>query len=209
MATGIAIGLMACSREPSSPGDTLLYQPALYQPQSAQAVVGNPEGNISIVEFFDYHCVACNAAYPALQSLLQMNPDVRVVYREIPILGEVSVFAARAAVASMQQDKYVVMHDALMNVGPALTDRSVLLIAAHLHVDISQLMQGMNSVFVSNLLSQNMQYQQILGISGTPSYVIAITPWRGTQLTVHKAVLVQGAMTVADFERVIDQLGVE
>ena len=77
-------------------------------------VLGNPEGDVTVVEFFDYNCPYCRRVKPHIEALLEEDPNVRLVYREWPILGDGSVFAARAALASREQGKYEEFHWALM-----------------------------------------------------------------------------------------------
>ena len=77
-------------------------------------VLGNVDGDVTIVEFFDYNCPYCKRVKPEIQALMAADPDIRLVYRELPILGEGSVFAARAALAARNQGKYEEFHWAMM-----------------------------------------------------------------------------------------------
>lgn len=193
--------LFACHRE--APPLSLLQQPALYEPSSSQQVLGDPRGEVTIVEFFDYHCEACAIGYPALLQYLTLSSSVRVVLREIPLLGDVSLFAARAAVAAIPQGKYRVFHDALMNVGSALDEQSVLTIAAHQGLDMDRLEKEMNSAYVTDVLSQNVVYARALHIEGTPVYLIASTPRTSGRVKVGRVVEVFGAMSVAQLEQAV------
>ena len=92
-------------------------------------VLGNPDGDVTVVEFFDYNCPYCKQAAPEVDALLQADKNVRLVLREWPILSEGSAFAARAALASRAQGKYAEFHEALMTMRGKLEAETVLRIA--------------------------------------------------------------------------------
>ena len=92
-------------------------------------ILGNPDGDVTIVEFFDYNCPYCKRAMPEVNALMAEDTSVRLVLREWPILSEGSAFAARAALASRQQGKYAEMHDALMRMRGKVEAEAVLRIA--------------------------------------------------------------------------------
>ena len=135
-------------------------------------IVGNPDGTLSMVEFFDYNCSFCKKAMPIMQALIEENPDLRVVYREWPILGDGSVFAARAALASRAQGKYEEFHWAMMGQKGQATEASVLKIARDIGLDIAKLREDMNSPEVNEHISTSMRIAATLNINGTPSFVI-------------------------------------
>lgn len=135
-------------------------------------VLGNPDGDVTVVEFFDYNCPYCKRAMPEVQALLDEDPNVRLVYREWPILGEGSVFASRAALASRTQGKYEEFHWALMGSKGRLQEASVLRIAREIGLDIDQLKTDMQSSDVDEHIASSMQLAQSLGFSGTPSFVV-------------------------------------
>jgi len=135
-------------------------------------VLGNPDGDVTVVEFFDYNCPYCRRAKPAIQDLLAFDPNVRLVYREWPILGDGSVFAAKAALASRNQGKYEEFHWAMMGMTGRAEEASVLRIAKEIGLDIEQLQADMESAEIEEHIQTSMRLTQSLGFSGTPSFVI-------------------------------------
>ncbi len=91
----------------------------------ATPVAGNPQGDVAVVEFFDYRCPYCKQVEPSLESMLKQDPKLRLVYKEFPILGPVSVTAARAALAAQAQGKYDAFHAAMMEARGNITDDTV------------------------------------------------------------------------------------
>jgi len=135
-------------------------------------VLGNPDGDVTIVEFFDYNCPYCRRAKPYIEALLEQDPNVRLVYREWPILGEGSVFAARAALASREQGLYEEFHWAMMGMQGRAEEASVLRIAADIGLDIDQLKADMNAAEITEHIDTSNRLSQSLGFTGTPSFVI-------------------------------------
>jgi len=135
-------------------------------------VLGNPDGDVTVVEFFDYNCPFCKRAMPEVQALLDADPNVKVVYREWPVLGEGSVYAARAALAAREQGKYEEFHWALMGAKGRLEEARVLKIAADTGLDLDRLKADMNAPAVEEHIAASMQLAQALGFNGTPSFVI-------------------------------------
>jgi len=137
-------------------------------------VSGNAEGDVTVVEFFDYRCGYCKRALPAMTALLEEDPNVRVVWKEFPILGPVSDFAARAAMAADRQGKYYRFHLALMQ-EPELTEGKVLEIAGEVGIDTERLRRGMEDPTIRAYLDETRALAQEIGISGTPAFVIGGT----------------------------------
>lgn len=135
-------------------------------------VLGNPDGDVTIVEFFDYNCPYCKRAMPEVQALLAADPNIRLVYREWPILGEGSVFAAKAALAARKQGKYPAFHWAMMEFKGPVVEASVLRIARDIGLDIEQLRRDMDAPEISAHIDVSMNLSQALGFNGTPSFVI-------------------------------------
>ena len=135
-------------------------------------VLGNPDGDVTVTEFFDYNCPYCKRAMVEVQGLLDADTNVRLVYREWPILGEGSVFAARAALAARAQGKYEEFHWALMGAKGRLVEATVLGIAKVIGLDIERLKADMQSPEVEQHIADSMQLAQALGFNGTPSFVI-------------------------------------
>ncbi|MGB3556769.1 MAG: DsbA family protein [Jannaschia sp.] len=135
-------------------------------------VLGNPDGDVTVVEFFDYNCPYCRRAGEEVAGLLEADGDVRVVYREWPILGEESVFAARAALAAREQDAYGAFHEALMGARGRVDEAVVMGIAADLGLDAERLRADMEAPEVQAHIDTSMELAQSLGFTGTPSFVI-------------------------------------
>lgn len=135
-------------------------------------ILGNPDGDVTIVEFFDYNCPYCKRAMPEVNALMAEDTNVRLVLREWPILSEGSAFAARAALASRQQDKYAEMHDALMTMRGKVEAEAVLRIAGEVGLDVEKLKIDMQSPEVEEHIATSMRLAEALGFNGTPSFVV-------------------------------------
>lgn len=135
-------------------------------------VLGNPEGDVTVVEFFDYNCPYCRRAAPEVDALIAKDRNIRLVYREWPILGEGSVFAARAALASRKQGKYAEFHAAMMGLQGRAEEESVLRVAAEIGLDIDRLRQDMTAPTIEEHIATSMRLTRGLGFQGTPSFVI-------------------------------------
>ena len=142
-------------------------------------VLGNPEGDVTVVEFFDYNCPYCRRAMPELTGLLEGDENVRVVMREWPILGEGSVFAARAALAAREQGMYQEMHEALMALQQPADEVSVLRVAEALGLNLDQLQADMENPEIEEHITASMRLAETLGFSGTPSFVVGDQPIGG------------------------------
>jgi protein-disulfide isomerase len=152
--------------------DVLTSQRMLLEQDPNAPVLGNPEGDVTVVEFFDYNCPYCRRAMDEVQGLLDADSNVRLVYREWPILGEGSVFAAKAALAAREQGKYEEFHWALMGMNGRAEEQSVLRIAEEIGIDINQLRRDMEAPEILEHIETSMSLTQSLGFSGTPSFVI-------------------------------------
>src|SRR5438874_7185901 len=107
----------------------------------ATPVGGNPQGDVTIVEFFDYRCPYCKQVLPALQALLKEDRKLRFVYKELPVLGPQSVIAAHAALAAQRQGKYEAFHTAMMATKGQITEETVYKVAGSVGIDIDRLKQ--------------------------------------------------------------------
>lgn len=134
-------------------------------------VLGNPDGDVTLVEFFDYNCPYCKRVKPEIEALLEADPNVRLVYREWPILSEGSVFAARAALASRKQGKYEAFHWALMGFRGRIEKASALEIAADIGLNLEQLQVDMQAPEIDTHIQLSMDLAEALNITGTPSFV--------------------------------------
>jgi protein-disulfide isomerase len=135
-------------------------------------VAGNTQGDVTIVEFFDYRCAYCKKAHPGMAGLLADEPGVRFVHKQLPVLGPDSVFAARAALASQAQGRYLAFHDAMMAASGALTNEAVFAIADQIGLDRVRLARDMVAPEVEAALARNAALAKALGINGTPSFVV-------------------------------------
>jgi protein-disulfide isomerase len=137
-------------------------------------VGGNPDGDVTIVEFFDYNCPYCKQEAPAIAELLESDGEIRFVYKEWPILSPESEVAARAALAAWQQDEaaYVRFHDAMMAHRGKLDRDTVMAIAASEGLNIERLAEDMESGPVEAELEHVRNLANQIGINGTPAYVI-------------------------------------
>jgi protein-disulfide isomerase len=134
-------------------------------------VLGNPKGDVTVVEFFDYNCGYCRRVFDDVHALMESDTNVRLVMREWPILGEESVFAARASLASRNQGKYTDFHNALMSNTGRANEASVMRIAAELDMDIEQLKRDMDAPEVVAHIQTSMQLTRALNLNGTPAFI--------------------------------------
>lgn len=152
--------------------DVLTNQRNLLELDPNAPVLGNLDGDVTVVEFFDYNCPYCRRAMDVVQGLLDDDPDVRLVYREWPILGEGSVFAAKAALAAREQGKYEAFHWALMSMNGRAEEASVMRVAAEVGLDVERLRRDMEAPEIQEHLVTSMNLAQSLGFNGTPSFVV-------------------------------------
>ena len=134
--------------------------------------LGNPDGDVTVIEFFDYNCPYCRKAGQTVQELLASDANVRVIYREWPILGEDSVFASRAALAARAQGKYEEFHWALMNGEGRASEASILKLARDLGLDVEKLQADMTSPAVEAHIAQSSALARTLGFTGTPAFIV-------------------------------------
>lgn len=142
-------------------------------------VGANPNGDATLVEFFDYNCPYCRRATPMLDSLEREDKGLRLVFKEYPILGPGSVFAARAALASQKQGKYLVFHKAMMAYHGRITETSSLEVAAAVGIDVERLKKDMQDPVIDEAIRRNLELAQMLRIAGTPSFVVGKEIVRG------------------------------
>ena len=160
-----------------------------------QVTLGNPDGDVTLVEFFDYSCGYCKRALPDLLALLKDDPKLKIVLKEFPILGPGSLDAARVAVAVRMQDpggqKYIAFHQELLgNPGPASREKAFAA-ARDQGLDMARLEQDFASDEVNATLKEDIQLASAVGITGTPGYVIGKD-------------VIPGAVGIAALKRQID-----
>ena len=140
----------------------------------AAPVAGNPKGDVTVVEFFDYNCGYCKRVWPMIGALLQADKEVRVVFKEFAILGPGSLAAAKAALAADRQGKYLEFHTELMR-ARGINDRAIDAIAKKLGLDVKKLRADMERPEIEAALQKNYRLAEDLGINGTPAFVIGDT----------------------------------
>ena len=145
-------------------------------------VGGNPEGDITLVEFMDYRCGYCRRAVDEVNGLLEEDGNIRFIVKEFPILGEDSVLASRFAIATQQvagDEAYKSVHDALMAYNGTMNDTGFTRLADSLGLDANAIVAAMDSDAVSEVIAANHALGQRLQISGTPSFVMGEQMLRG------------------------------
>ncbi len=137
---------------------------------------GNKLGKRVFVEFFDYNCPHCQKMHGTVQTLMQQNPEVRFVFKELPIFGEQSVKLAEMALAANVQGKYLPFHEAMMASNQRLNETTGLTIAKKVGLDMNRLKKDMDDPKIQKELKENQKLAQALGLQGTPAYVVSQYP---------------------------------
>ncbi len=160
------------SRQKAKVNVTTYHEELVNDPDAP--VAGNPKGNVTVVEFFDYRCGYCKRVFPAIQALLESDSNIRYVFKEFPILGPDSVFASRAALAlwRMDKSKYHDFHAAMMLNKGALSESKVLTLASKLGIDAKALRSAAEAPEIDKILARNFKLAEALNINGTPAFVI-------------------------------------
>ncbi|MGH1330533.1 MAG: DsbA family protein [Paracoccaceae bacterium] len=143
---------------------------------------GNPDGDITIVEFMDYNCGYCKKAHPEVSALLEADKNIRFIVKEFPILGETSVLGARFAIATRAvagDAAYAQVHDTLMTLRGGISDKALDRVAKDLDLDANAIRKEMNSDATNAILQANSELAQRLAITGTPTFVMGENLVRG------------------------------
>jgi protein-disulfide isomerase len=140
--------------------------------QPAASVAGNPDGDITVVEFFDYNCGYCKRGLADVVKLVESDPKVRVVFKELPILSKGSEQAAHVALAAKKQGKYWEVHKAMLGAKGHLDEASALRIAEKLGLDMDKLKADMASPEVKTEIAQSEALAKKMGVNGTPHFLI-------------------------------------
>ena len=135
-------------------------------------VAGNPNGKVTMVEFFDYNCGWCKKGFSEVLSIIETDKDLRFVLKEFPIFGEDSEYAARAAIAAIKQGKYWDLHMAMFKHEGKIAKDSVDEIAATLGLNMDQLKKDMDDPATAEILVRNRNLAESLAINGTPAFII-------------------------------------
>ncbi len=145
-------------------------------------VGGNPDGDVTIVEFLDYRCSFCKRAFPEVEELIASDGNIRFIVKEFPILGEDSVLGSRYAIAAKMvegDEAYKDIHDMLMLLGGALTEGSIARISKDLELDHDAITARMNDDDVSAIIASNQALGRTLQIQGTPTFIMGDNFVRG------------------------------
>lgn len=172
-------------------GDTLLY-------------AGNPQGSVTLVEFFDYQCIHCKKMEPVIEELVSKNPELRVVFKEFPIFGESSVFATKAAMAAAKQGKYLPMQSALLKTKEHLTNKIVLDAAKTLGLNMEEFQKDIDSQVSTEMVSANRKLAESIHLLGTPALIVAATP-KGQLDKNIEPTFIPGGSSVANLQAIINQ----
>ncbi len=154
---------------------TIDTPPELYYP-TVNTVAGNPTGKITVVEFFDYRCVYCRKMPAILTALMKANPDIRMVYRDYPVLGLPSLVAATSALSAQQQGKYMQLHNDLFSSSQPLDINNIKQIAARHGVNTEEMEKDNLSYLTQQQIRENARLALALGVDGIPTLFVAPTP---------------------------------
>lgn len=138
-------------------------------------VGGNPEGDVNLVEFIDYRCGYCRRSYPVIQDLINLDPNIRLVIKEFPILGEQSVISSKLAIAVLQlagPEKYEIVHSHLIGLQEPVSAGVISEMAELAELDVQTLNMKMDDPSVVNVLENNYQLAQALDINATPTFIL-------------------------------------
>ncbi len=145
--------------------------PALFRNPN-DPVAGNPNGDVTVVEFYDVRCPYCRRMVPVVNELIRRDPGVRVVFKDFPILGPASTLGARALLASHKQGGYHKMYQILMTGGPAIDEGTLRAAATRAGLDAERLMRDMTAPDIMGRINDNLALGRKLDLQGTPAYVI-------------------------------------
>jgi protein-disulfide isomerase len=189
-AGALLAGSIGSARAVTDNDDVLTEAAVLRDP--AAPMMGNRDGDITIVEWSDYQCPYCRRVEPELRQIVQDDGKVRLVLKDWPILGPVSVTAARMALAAKLQDKYDAAHEAMMGVNSKLTEPRINELLAGAGVDMDRLKRDLagRAGDIDAILKRNNDQAEAFGFRGTPSFIVG-------------KFRVPGALTMAEFEQVI------
>lgn len=175
-------GAAACGIAAALPARAAVSDPGRPNPMPAELrkalerdptapVLGNPDGDITLSVFFDYNCPHCRKMAGPIQALISSDPKLRVVYREWPVFGEGSDFAARASLASLETGKYWQFHTALLAMNGRAEEASVMRTARRIGLDEAALRRGMEAEPVIRHIGLSFQLAEHMGLMGTPTFI--------------------------------------
>lgn len=168
------------------------------------AVAGNKDGDVTLVEFFDYQCIHCKKMEPVVDSLIAKNKDLRVVYKEFPIFGKESELASKVAMAAAMQGKYTKIQHALLKADGRLNEKMIMDIAKEAGLDLAKLKADMESKKVMDTLKENRELAEKIRIMGTPAFVVLSTP-KGKLKPGAEAAFIPGAASESSLQELINK----
>jgi protein-disulfide isomerase len=175
LGAGVAmLGIEAAPGPARAQADDNVLTEALVLRDPEIPVAGNADGDISIVEYFDYQCPYCRKLEPELRQVVQDDGKVRLIWKDWPILGPISVVASRMALAARYQDKYVQAHEALIGVNSKLTEPRIRELLAAAGIDVDRLARDLagNAKAIDAVLARNNDQATAFGFKGTPAFIV-------------------------------------
>ena len=166
------------------------------------SVAGNPKGNVTLIEFFDYQCIHCKKMAPVISELIKKDSNLRVVYKEFPIFGGSSEYASKAVLAAAMQGKYLPLHEALLALDKRLDPKLIMSTAKSLGLDTTKLEKDMASKLVADELAASRALAEKLHLMGTPAFIVAATPGGKFSVTPEPA-FIPGGASVEDLQALI------
>ncbi|WP_229183523.1 DsbA family protein [Bradyrhizobium oropedii] len=187
---GAGIALLATGAARAEDDNVLTEEQVLRDPDIP--VIGNPKGDITIVEWFDYNCPYCRKLAPELRQVVQDDGKVRLVLKDWPILGPVSKVAARMALAAKYQGKFDAAHEAMISVNSRITEPRIAELLSGAGLDMDRLTKDLdaNAKAIDAVLARNNEQAMAFGFNGTPSFIVG--KYR-----------VPGVLSIDQFEQVI------
>lgn len=176
--------------------------------QNSLTMAGNPKGNVTLVEFFDYQCVHCIKMKPVVNQLISKNPNLRVVYKEFPIFGKESEMASRVAIASAMQGKYTNIQAGLFNGDHQLNETKILDIAKKAGLNMSKLKSDMNSPQVEKQLADSRHLAEAIHLMGTPAFIVMATP-NGQYKSGSESAFIPGAASETTLQDLIKKIAAQ
>ena len=155
-------------------------------------VGGNPKGNVTIVEFFDVRCPYCRKLEPAMASLLTSDPNVRLVYKDLPILGPASLIGSKAILAAAKQNAYEKFRAAVMHMPSEITRTAIETEAKKMGLDSARLLHDMDDASIQDQIDVNLKLAHQLNIQGTPAMIVG-------------GELLPGAVDIAELKRAVSE----
>jgi len=186
------LGTASLPRSAFAQDDDAVLTEALVLRDPDIPAAGNPDGDINIVEWFDYNCPYCRKIAPEIAQVVQDDGKVRLVLKDWPILGDVSKITARMALGAKYQDKFMQAHEAMIGVSSRLTEARARELVAAAGIDMDRLDRDLtaNAKAIDAILARNHAQAEAFGFRGTPSFIVG-------------KFRVPGILTMAEFEMVI------